>query len=61
MKKIIEYIKEVIEEGKKVSWPTKKQTFFFTIAVFVVSIIVAYYLGLLDYIFGQGLNLLLTK
>ncbi len=61
MKKILEYIKEVIEEGKRVTWPTKKQTIFYTVAFFAVSIIIAYYLGLLDFLFGQGLNLLITK
>jgi len=61
MNKTILYIKEVIAESKKVTWPTRKQTISFTIAVLAISIIVAYYLGLLDFLFGQGLKLLLTK
>lgn len=61
MQKIINYIKEVIEEGKKVTWPTRKQTIYFTIAVLVISVFVAYYLGLFDYLFAQGLKLLLIK
>lgn len=61
MDKIINYIKEVIEEAKKVTWPTRKQTILFTIAVLVVSLLVAYYLGLLDYLFSKGLGWLLTR
>jgi len=61
MNKIIDYIKEVIEESKHVNWPTRKQTIFFTVAVLAVSIIIAYYLGLLDFIFSQGLKFLLTR
>ena len=61
MKKIVDYIKEVIAEAKHVTWPTRKQTMFFTIAVLAVSILIAYYLGLLDFLFGQGLKILLTK
>jgi preprotein translocase subunit SecE len=61
MEKIINYIKEVIAEAKHVTWPTRKQTLFFTIAVLIVSIFVAYYLGLLDFLFQQGLKLLLTR
>lgn len=61
MDKIINYIKEVIEEAKKVTWPTRKQTIYFTITVLAISVIVAYYLGLLDFLFGKGLKFLLTK
>jgi len=61
MNKTIEYIKEVIAEARHVTWPTRKQTIFFTIAVLVISLIVAYYLGLLDFLFGQGLKLLLAR
>ena len=61
MNKTIIYIKEVIAEAHYVTWPTRNQTIFFTVAVLVISIIIAYYLGLLDFLFGQGLKLLLTK
>jgi preprotein translocase SecE subunit len=61
MKKTIEYIKEVVAEAHHVTWPTRKQTIFFTLAVLAISVFVAYYLGLLDYLFAQGLGILLTK
>lgn len=56
MNKITGYIKEVIAESKNVTWPTKSQTVFFTIAVLIVSGLVAYYLGFLDQIFNMGLD-----
>ena len=61
IKKIVDYIKEVIAESKHVTWPTRRQTMLFTIAVLAVSIIIAYYLGLLDFLFGKGLGFLLAK
>ena len=61
MSKIIEYLKETRAEFKHVTWPTKMQTIYYTIAVIVVSVFVAYYLGLFDYIFKMGLERLITK
>jgi len=56
MEKITEYFKEVYAESKHITWPTRKQTLFFTIAVLVISLFVAYYLGLLDFIFSKGVE-----
>jgi len=61
MEKITGYIKEIIAEAKHVTWPTKKQTIFYTIAVLIISLLVAYYLGLLDYLFAHGLEFLIIK
>jgi preprotein translocase subunit SecE len=61
MDKTVEYIKEVIAEAKHVTWPSRAQTMYFTVAVLIVSVVVAYYLGLLDYIFSHGLEWLLTR
>ena len=60
MSKLTEYIKETKGELKHVIWPSKNQTFYYTLIVVVLSIIVAYYLGILDYIFGQGLQRLIS-
>ena len=59
MSKITEYFKEVVAESKLVTWPTRKQTIYFTVAVLAISVFVAYYLGLLDFIFSKGLEKLL--
>lgn len=61
MEKIINFIKDVIAEAKNVTWPTRKQTIIFTLGVLAVSVIVAYYLGLLDYLFSLGLKSLLIR
>jgi preprotein translocase subunit SecE len=61
MSKIIEYLKEVKSEMKNVTWPTRKQAIFFTVAVLIVSIVVAYLLGLFDQIFSLGLERILQR
>ena len=59
MTKTIDYLKEVRAEMDHVKWPTRKQTIYFTIAVLLVSLVIAYYLGFLDYVFSRGLDWLL--
>lgn len=59
MDKVTNFTKEVIVEAKNVNWPTRKQTIYATIAVLAISVFVAYYLGLLDFIFSRGLEQLL--
>jgi preprotein translocase subunit SecE len=61
MSKTTEYIKEVRAEMKHVTWPSRNQTIFYTIAVLVVSVAIAYYLGLFDFLFSKGLEWLLLK
>jgi preprotein translocase subunit SecE len=53
--KITEYFKETKAELKHVNWPSRKQTIFYTLIVVALSIIIAYFLGLFDFIFSQGL------
>jgi preprotein translocase subunit SecE len=61
MNKTIEYFKEVREEMKHVTWPTRKQAIYFTVAVILVSVLVAYYLGALDKVFTFGLDTVLKR
>ncbi len=61
MSKLIAYIKEAIAEMKKVTWPTKKETKNYTLMVIGVSIGVALFLGLLDFIFSTGLDKIITR
>ena len=56
MSKLSNYISETKEEMKHVSWPTRRQTFLFTMLVIFISVIVAAYLGLFDYLFSLGLK-----
>ncbi len=55
--KIKEYFKGSVSEMKKVVWPTKKQTTTYSIIVIAMSLGVAVFFGILDYIF----NLILEK
>ncbi len=60
MSKIAEYFKETKGELKHVNWPTKKQTLYFSLIVIALSVIVAYFLGLFDFIFSQGLGKIIS-
>jgi len=56
MPKIKEYLNETKNELKHVNWPSRRQTTIFTIIVVLISIIIAYFLGLFDFIFSLGLG-----
>ncbi len=58
MSKIKDYFKEIKAELAHVVWPSRKQTVYYTIIVIVLSVVVAYFLGLFDFIFLGGLKLL---
>lgn len=49
----VTYIKEVIHEIKKVSWPSRAQTQKMTLIVLGVSIVVGLYIGVIDFIFQK--------
>ena len=50
------FLKETRTELKHVSWPTRNQAIAFSIVVIIISLVVAAFLGLLDYIFKLGLE-----
>ncbi|MDP2789357.1 MAG: preprotein translocase subunit SecE [bacterium] len=56
MSKITEYLKETKTELKHVIWPKRSQTIFYTIIVVVLSVVIAYFLGIFDFIFSRGLE-----
>jgi len=56
MSKITEYFKETKTELKHVIWPSSRQTFFYTLTVIILSVLIAYYLGIFDFIFSIGLQ-----
>ncbi|MEK7089130.1 MAG: preprotein translocase subunit SecE [Patescibacteria group bacterium] len=60
MSKISEYLKETKVELKHVIWPNRSQTIFYTIIVVVLSVLIAYLLGIFDFIFLQGLQKLIS-
>lgn len=50
---VLQFIKEVKSELKKVVWPSKKEAIRLTAVVLGVSLVVSLYLGLLDFIFTK--------
>ena len=56
MSKITEYLKETKAELKHVNWPGRKQTIYYTLIVVGLSVLVAYFLGIFDFIFSKGLE-----
>lgn len=51
LNKLINYIKASIEEMKKVTWPSKKETYNYTVLVIGISLGIAAFLGALDSVF----------
>jgi preprotein translocase, SecE subunit, bacterial len=54
------YIKSSVEEMKKVTWPTKKETYNYTVLVILISLGVAAFLGALDFVFSSLLQIALN-
>ena len=52
LEKIKDYFKGSYSEMRKVVWPSKKQTTTYTIIVICMSIGVAIFFGILDYLFN---------
>lgn len=58
MKKIVQFIKECVGEMKRVTWPSRSEVFSSIRVVLISTIVMAVVLGLLDYLFTQGLRLI---
>ncbi len=56
MSQFINYLKDTYAELKHVSWPTNKQSVVYTALVIGISIIVALFVGLFDFVFSKGLD-----
>jgi preprotein translocase subunit SecE len=61
MNKLLQFIKESRAELRKVNWPTKAQTVKYTGLVVGVSLAVALFLGVLDYLFEYILRTFVIK
>jgi len=56
IKRLTQYIKDSIVELKKVTWPTRKETTNYTILVITISLAVAAFIGVIDYILTLGVE-----
>ncbi|NTW27017.1 MAG: preprotein translocase subunit SecE [Candidatus Moranbacteria bacterium] len=61
MNKVIQFFLEAKAEMLKVNWPTRKQTANYTLLVVAVSIVVAGFLGGLDWVFSYILKTFIIK
>lgn len=59
--KVVDYLKDVQIEMKKVIWPKKQEVIRLTLVVFAISGIVALYVGVLDYVFIKSLEFVVSK
>ena len=56
MSKVTEYLEETKTELKHVIWPSRAQTISYSLIVIVLSVVIAYFLGVFDFIFSKGLE-----
>lgn len=59
MKKIVKFLKEVREELKKVRWPTKSEMIKLTTVVIFITLVIALYIGALDFVFAKMMEVIL--
>jgi len=53
------FLREVHDELKRVTWPSKKEAINLTLTVIAVSVAVGLFIGAIDFIFAKGLELAL--
>ena len=61
LNKITQFLKEVRQELRKVSWPSLQETIKYTLIVIGVSLAVAIFLGGLDFLFTWALQKFILK
>ncbi len=61
MNSLIKYFNDTASEMKQVSWPTQKQSIFYTILVLIITLVVALYIGAFDYVFSQGVQFIVNR
>jgi preprotein translocase subunit SecE len=54
-----EFVKEAWQELKKVHWPTRKETYSATVVVIIAVIVVATFLGLVDFALSYAMQFLM--
>jgi preprotein translocase subunit SecE len=59
--KASEFLANVKSEVKKVTWPSRKDTYSSTIVVIVLVLIVAVFLWLCDVVLQTGIHAILTR
>ncbi len=60
IKELITFFEESKVEIKKVVWPTRKETITTCVAVLVVSLVIALYLGIVDFALSKTVEAILS-
>lgn len=60
MNKLVTYLRDSFEELKKVTWPTRKQTINYSLAVVALSLLVAIFIAGLDYGLSIGFEKIIS-
>lgn len=58
---LVNYLKEVRAELSKVVWPKREEVIKLTLIVIIISVIVGIYVGVLDFVFTKGLEVVLAR
>ena len=58
MKKIVQFCKECVAELRKVVWPSRAEAVASVKVVLISTIVCALILGLLDWVFTEGLRII---
>ena len=59
MSSLMNFIREAKAELKKVTWPTRRQIWYWTLVVIVFTLCVSLYLGLVDFLLAWLFSVLL--
>ncbi len=54
--KLFIYLKQTKTEVKKINWPTRDQAIRYSLVVIAISLVVAFFLGGLDFVFSSILK-----
>ncbi|MBU1053409.1 MAG: preprotein translocase subunit SecE [Proteobacteria bacterium] len=61
MEKILQFLREVKIELKKITWPTRKQTISSTVVVIILVVIVSFFLSVVDMGLSSLIHIVLQK
>ena len=56
----ITFLTDVWAEMKKVHWPTRKETYAATIVVVIVTVLIAVFLGVVDFAISRAVQAILS-
>jgi preprotein translocase subunit SecE len=58
--RVKEFVQEVLDEFRKVTWPTRQELVNATVVVIAVTVVVAFFLGGVDIVLARAVEWLLS-